>query len=110
MNADPVDIRELGPHDLQITWADHHVSRYSYSGLRAQCPCAMCRAQQRGDGVDALLASMVPANMVARDLQTVGRYALNIVFSDGHDSGIYPFDMLREMCPCVACSAPSGPV
>jgi DUF971 family protein len=29
----------------------------------------------------------------------VGNYALKIQFSDGHDSGIFSFAYLREICP-----------
>lgn len=107
MRSDPIDIREPGPTSLQITWADQHVSQYTYTRLREQCPCAMCRAQQRSGGVDALLATMVAPNLGARDISVVGRYALNIVFGDGHDSGIFTFDMLRELCSCEACAAVS---
>lgn len=108
MSSDPTDIRELSPREVQITWADQHVSRYSYTWLREHCPCAMCRAQQRDGGVDALLATMVPPDLMARDIQTVGRYALHIVFGDGHDGGIFTFDMLREMCPCPQCAQSGG--
>lgn len=104
MSSDPIDIREIGPREVQITWADQHVSCYSYSGLREHCPCAMCRAQKREGGVDGLLATMARPDLTARDIQTVGRYALHIVFADGHDGGIFTFDMLREMCPCPQCT------
>jgi len=33
------------------------------------------------------------------DAQLVGNYALKIVWSDGHDSGIYSFRYLRDICP-----------
>jgi len=32
----------------------------------------------------------------------VGRYAVQIAWTDGHDSGIYTFEYLRELCPCCA--------
>jgi DUF971 family protein len=35
----------------------------------------------------------------------VGRYALSIEWSDGHDSGIYSYQTLRALCPCVRCAA-----
>ena len=36
-------------------------------------------------------------------LVPVGSYAVQIVWSDGHDTGIYAFESLREACPCSEC-------
>jgi DUF971 family protein len=33
------------------------------------------------------------------DAQLVGNYALKITWSDQHDTGIYSFQYLREICP-----------
>jgi DUF971 family protein len=40
----------------------------------------------------------------ARAATAVGHYAIQIEFSDGHATGIYSFDYLREICPCPACA------
>jgi len=42
--------------------------------------------------------------------ELVGRYALQIYWSDGHSSGIYTFDYLRGLCPCTECEAASDKV
>ena len=39
------------------------------------------------------------------EIEYVGRYALRFQWSDGHSTGIYPFDMLRRICPCDVCEA-----
>jgi DUF971 family protein len=33
-------------------------------------------------------------------VETVGNYALQPVWKDGHSYGIYSWDYLRELCPC----------
>ena len=33
----------------------------------------------------------------------VGKYAIQILWSDGHSEGIYPFEMLLSLCPCKVC-------
>jgi DUF971 family protein len=38
-----------------------------------------------------------------RKLVPVGAYAVQIVWSDGHDTGIYAFESLRRACPCPEC-------
>jgi DUF971 family protein len=37
--------------------------------------------------------------LTATNAQLVGGYALRVEFSDGHDTGIYSFNYLREICP-----------
>jgi DUF971 family protein len=34
----------------------------------------------------------------------VGRYAIRFHWSDGHSTGIYTFEHLRELCPCPICA------
>jgi len=36
-------------------------------------------------------------------LNEIGRYAIGVQWSDGHDSGIYYYNFLREVCPCPTC-------
>ncbi len=50
-----------------------------------------------------------PGEVRATDVKPVGRYALNFVWSDGHDSGIYTYSLLRELCPCQACRGQAPP-
>ena len=44
------------------------------------------------------------ATPTIRKLRTVGRYAVGVDWSDGHDS-ILPHRHLRQACPCEACLA-----
>ena len=37
-------------------------------------------------------------------IDPVGRYALRFRWSDGHSTGIYTFEHLRELCPCPTCA------
>ncbi|MBY0260719.1 MAG: DUF971 domain-containing protein, partial [Phycisphaerales bacterium] len=47
--------------------------------------------------------------LVAVSAEMVGNYALKIVFSDGHDTGIYSWGYLREIDPAVAGAKANGP-
>ncbi|HEX6202158.1 MAG TPA: DUF971 domain-containing protein, partial [Thermoanaerobaculia bacterium] len=86
---------------LRLTWADGHVGELPYDYLRGWCPCAGCQ----GHGVT--IAYQPPPEPVAPEsIQPVGRYALSILWSDGHGTGIYRFDYLRRLCPCAACGGP----
>jgi DUF971 family protein len=43
-----------------------------------------------------------------RNLVPVGAYAVQIVWSDGHDTGIYSFETLRRACSCPECRPEGG--
>jgi DUF971 family protein len=45
-----------------------------------------------------LKAEAVSDELEINDLQLVGRYAINFRWSDGHETGIYSFRYLRELC------------
>jgi DUF971 family protein len=99
---------------VEITWSDGHTSRYDFPYLRDHCPCALCneeRAKQEtfgastgsAGGSSAVLPMFKP-RVKAKSATAVGNYAIQIEFTDGHATGIFSFDHLREICPCDACA------
>jgi len=97
----PTDIQRTEDRSLLITWSDGAVRRYKYRELRDGCPCATCREIRNAPEEDApLLPVLSPAELAPlaiAGMKPVGNYAYGIEFSDGHDSGIYTFGLLREM-------------
>jgi DUF971 family protein len=90
---------------LTITWEDGRISRYPFAGLRAACPCVSCKGghDNMGGPADPALVRDTPDNGVTvNNLQAVGAYALQFFWSDGHDSGIYTWDYLRQSDPALA--------
>jgi DUF971 family protein len=47
----------------------------------------------------------IPMDVYAMEYQTIGRYAVQFLWSDGHYTGLYPYDGLRKACPCPECTA-----
>jgi DUF971 family protein len=95
-----------GNNTLTIKWSDGHESAYPYRYLRGKCPCATCEAAPPQDTqpVGGLpILGQKPLHPERAEL--VGRYALQIYWSDGHSAGIYAFDHLRALCPCPDCAA-----
>ncbi len=37
--------------------------------------------------------------------EPVGNYALSLIWSDGHSTGIYTWEYLRDLCPCPECDS-----
>lgn len=94
----PVEIGRANQHDVKIVWQDGHVSIYPARELRLKCPCASCIDETTG--ALRLIASSVPQGVHPLKIDLIGRYAISIQWSGGHNTGIYPFPYLRKLCPC----------
>jgi len=89
---------------IQIEWdKDRHAGIYGARDLRLACQCASCRDEISGR--PTLDARSVPAEIRALSLNLVGSYAVHFAWSDGHDTGIYPWEYLLRICPCPRCVA-----
>jgi len=96
----------LDGSQVTIEWSDGHRSVHSNAGLREACPCAMCQGEPPAIGVGRTIPLMVaaPKDVFAERYSMVGRYAISFAWSDGHSTGIYPYEYLLEMCECDACA------
>jgi len=106
MNVRPTKLERAEPRRIRITWSDGEVREYAYGELRAKCPCATCREKRSAPPPSALELPVLSA-AEARPLEIaamkpVGAYAYSIDFSDGHDTGIFSFDLLREIGEVVS--------
>lgn len=98
---------------LRLTWADGFTQELSNELLRTSCPCAECR-EARGDSSHAKPLSPVKKSSLRvisatkdealnlRTIAAVGNYALRVEWADGHQTGIYTFDFLRELAQQAA--------
>ena len=86
---------------LELEWPDGHVSRYDFETLRWLCPCAFCRGEAGIPGWLDSNPTLTPAQTQLTDLQLVGSYALQPTWADGHHTGFYTFQRLRDECPCA---------
>lgn len=96
---------------LTVEWADGTSSYYSIAYLRKMSPSAEARElreEQRKNPLAVLPANFASGRPItAVGAELVGHYALKIVFSDGHSTGLYSWDYLREIDP-VAVDAKRG--
>jgi DUF971 family protein len=93
---EPREIKQESDVELRITWADNKICRYNAAQLRRACPCAQCVNEWTGERT--LQPDTISDLLTIQDLNVVGRYALNFRWSDGHETGIYSFRYLRELC------------
>jgi DUF971 family protein len=106
MSAYPTKLELAGENRLRIGWSDGQTRLYTFAELRQACPCATCREKRNAPPAPAGLLpvlSLAEARPLAiLEMNPVGNYAYSIRFSDGHDTGIYTFDLLREVGQALA--------
>ncbi len=89
---EPVEVRAPeGARMMEIEWDDGVVSHLPHALLRGFCPCAECQ------GHHGPVRWVEPKNLELKDLGEEGQYALRLTWGDGHASGIYTFEFLREL-------------
>ena len=97
----PTKLEVADGKKLVITWSDGETREIAFGELRKACPCASCREQAQGaaqpsGGLQVIsMAEAQPLKIQA--MNPVGNYAYNIEFSDGHDTGIFTLELLREL-------------
>lgn len=91
--------RSVRPSDdgarLRIEWHDGSANEYAPRYLRLCCPCAGCVEEMTGRPL--LDPARVPMEVFPHRVEYVGGYALRFRWSDGHHTGIYPWEYLREI-------------
>jgi len=75
---------------LELVYAQDKRYKLSYEFLRVHSPSA--EVQGHGPGQQVLQTGKLEVRI--RAIEPVGNYALKLVFSDGHDSGLYSWDLL----------------
>jgi DUF971 family protein len=94
--VEPREIMQEGEAALRVTWGDGRACLYAAPLLRRACPCAQCVNEFTGERM--LRPEAVSDELTIEDVELVGRYALTFRWSDGHQTGIYSFRYLRQLC------------
>jgi DUF971 family protein len=108
----PVGLKLAEQRQLQIEWSDGWIQRIPFRLLRSACPCATCREKAGGyaeddsegpvkAGASSMALPIVAPNearpLTVVSMQPAGNYAYQIKFSDGHATGLFPFELLRSL-------------
>ena len=65
--------------------------------IRGWCPCAACQGHEGTRN----FVPVTEAQLVG--VEGVGRYAVRLIWADGHETGMYPYDYLRELAEAPEC-------
>ncbi len=102
MEPYPTSLQIIEPDGLLIEWSDGQKRQYGFAELRKSCPCATCREKQTEQAAQPSTALPVLSPQETQPIRVsamkpVGNYAYSIDFSDGHDTGIFTLEHLREL-------------
>ena len=95
----PKQIKVVDKNKLFLKWDNDEESNIDLKYLRDECPCASCK------GETVLLKTYIPAkpttgnpeSYTIKSIQQVGGYAIQIVWGDGHNTGIYTWDYIKQL-------------
>lgn len=91
----PVDIQTIGT-ELAVKWGDGSESFIPLENLRRACPCAGCKGETDilGNLYKNPETPLTPKAFELVKLVRVGGYAIQPIWGDGHNTGIFSFDYL----------------
>ncbi len=94
----PVDVQTIG-EELAIKWDDGSESFIPLEKLRRHCPCAACKGEVdvMGNVYKGPDTPLTPRAFQLLRIATVGGYALQPAWADGHATGLYTYDYLRRV-------------
>lgn len=91
----PVDIKlHQKSKMLELVYSESEGYQLSCEFLRVLSPSAEVRGH--GAGQETLQTGKIHVSIT--NIVPVGNYAIQLVFSDGHDSGIYSWEYLYDLC------------
>ena len=103
----PTKIQKISPELVRVFWSDEHQGDYPVVYLRKRCPCAGCSVEIRKQSLPVLPDNM-PEKLELKQVTAMGNYAVGFHFNDGHTTGIYSYEYLRDICPCKQCTKASS--
>lgn len=91
----PQSIDRSPDGSLAIQWDDGQATRVTPRALRIGCPCALCVDEMTGQRT--LDPASVPQDVSLKGMEAVGNYAVRVQFSDGHETGLFDWKLLRAL-------------
>lgn len=89
---------------MYVKWQDEHESLIPLQTVRQHCPCVECRMlRENSDPLRTLKVGQAEPSIEPVGVEQLGNHALQITWKDGHNAGLYPWPLLRGLCPCDAC-------
>jgi len=98
MNTISLNNAAIMGSEIALAWNDNQESYLPLEALRRACPCANCQGEP--DALGRVIRPQVQYGPKAFDLkgwEIVGGYALQFRWGDGHSTGLYTYEYLRNL-------------
>ncbi len=98
-----VKLKKISDLELGLWWSDGVQTTIPIKLLRDECPCAGCK------GESVLFESYTPVKLPIatpgmyelKKIDVIGNYAIQPLWGDGHNTGLYGWDYLRQISKSV---------
>jgi DUF971 family protein len=91
----PKKISILDKRYLKIEWNDGSENMISLASLRKNCPCATC-VKEKENLPKSFIPLLSTASLTLTNIKTAGSYGIQLFWQDGHNTGIYTYDSLKN--------------
>ena len=97
-----VKLKQSSESVFEALWDDGHDGLLHVNSLRDNCPCASCKGETvlMKSYVPPPADKTVPGRYQVTGIEPTGGYALKFRWGDGHDLGLYTWELLRSLCVC----------
>lgn len=94
----PTKIHRPKPYLLAMEWADGLTATVSMQRFREECPCAVCKGENiMGTTYSFGMPMFTPGMYELTALNPTGNYGIRAEWKDGHNTGIYTWEILRTI-------------
>jgi DUF971 family protein len=92
-------LKKVSDTDLRLSWSDNTETNVSLKRLRDECPCAGCKGETVlfESYVPVKLPVMTPGMFDLKRVEVIGNYSIQPTWGDGHNTGLYTFDLLHSI-------------
>ncbi|MDC1067883.1 DUF971 domain-containing protein [Candidatus Kapabacteria bacterium] len=97
--TNPLEVKKVNEFLLFTKWSDGFESTIKLEDLRKDCPCAECTGEKIGDIIYSKPKPVrfEPGVYEIKELTPIGNYAIAAKWANGHDTGIYTWELLRKI-------------
>lgn len=95
----PKSISKPHPSLISAEWTDGFSATITLEKFRDECTCALCKDEREKSEKEPfkMLKTFIKGKNELKSLEKVGNYAFKAAWGDGHDTGIYTYDNIRDI-------------
>lgn len=92
-------LKKISDLELLLSWSDGVQTVIPIKKLRDECPCASCKGETVlfKSYAPTKLPIVTPGMYELKKVEVVGNYAIQPLWGDGHNTGLYGWEYLRQI-------------